>query len=158
RRCARTCARRDSASSPRCSTATRPTSREAVSRRPGAWPRWRGSSIRICRAENEASIELGPRSMRVLMFGWEFPPHVSGGLGVATEGLVRGLRELGTKVLLVLPDHPRARRRGRSVPRVRIRRVRTLLAPYVTEETYVRERVEAEEREPGPSLYGPNLH
>jgi glycogen synthase len=96
--------------------------------------------------------------MRVLMFGWEFPPYVSGGLGVACEGLVRGLRELGTRVLLVLPDHPRARRRGRRAPSLRVRRVRTLLAPYVTEETYVQERVAAEERDPGASLYGPDLH
>jgi glycosyltransferase involved in cell wall biosynthesis len=95
--------------------------------------------------------------MRVLMFGWEFPPYVSGGLGVACEGLVRGLRELGTRVLLVLPDHPRKRRRDRREPFVRVRRVRTILSPYVTEETYVRERVAADERR-GPSLYGPNLH
>ncbi len=95
--------------------------------------------------------------MRVLMFGWEFPPYVSGGLGVACEGLVRALRELGTRLLMVLPDHPRARRRGRRAPAIRVRRVRTLLAPYVTEETYVQERV-AEERAPGASLYGPDLH
>ena len=25
--------------------------------------------------------------MRVLMFGWEFPPHISGGLGTASYGL-----------------------------------------------------------------------
>ena len=37
------------------------------------------------------------------MFGWEFPPRVSGGLGVACEGLVRGLLELDTSVTLVLP-------------------------------------------------------
>ena len=41
--------------------------------------------------------------MRVLMFGWEFPPHISGGLGVACEGLVKGLLEIGTEVALVLP-------------------------------------------------------
>ncbi|KKT36370.1 MAG: glycosyl transferase group 1, partial [Parcubacteria group bacterium GW2011_GWC1_44_26] len=27
--------------------------------------------------------------MRVLMFGWEFPPHNSGGLGTACFGLTR---------------------------------------------------------------------
>ena len=37
------------------------------------------------------------------MFGWEFPPYVSGGLGVACEGLVRGLLELSTEIVLVLP-------------------------------------------------------
>ncbi len=29
--------------------------------------------------------------MRVLMFGWEFPPHISGGLGTACYGLTNGL-------------------------------------------------------------------
>ena len=29
--------------------------------------------------------------MRVLMFGWEFPPYVSGGLGAACEGMVHAL-------------------------------------------------------------------
>lgn len=29
--------------------------------------------------------------MKVLMFGWEFPPHISGGLGTASFGLTKGL-------------------------------------------------------------------
>lgn len=29
--------------------------------------------------------------MRVLMFGWEFPPHIAGGLGTACYGLTKGL-------------------------------------------------------------------
>ena len=28
--------------------------------------------------------------MKVLMFGWEFPPHILGGLGTASYGLTRG--------------------------------------------------------------------
>ena len=28
--------------------------------------------------------------MRVLMFGWEFPPHIAGGLGTACYGMTRG--------------------------------------------------------------------
>lgn len=32
--------------------------------------------------------------MKVLMFGWEFPPHISGGLGTACFGLTKGLSEL----------------------------------------------------------------
>lgn len=31
--------------------------------------------------------------MRALMFGWEFPPHISGGLGTASYGLTKGLAE-----------------------------------------------------------------
>ena len=28
--------------------------------------------------------------MKVLMFGWEFPPHILGGLGTASYGLSHG--------------------------------------------------------------------
>jgi glycosyltransferase involved in cell wall biosynthesis len=42
--------------------------------------------------------------MRVLMFGWEFPPHISGGLGTASYGLTRGMATLDDlKVLFVVP-------------------------------------------------------
>jgi len=87
--------------------------------------------------------------MRVLMFGWEFPPYVSGGLGVACEGLVRGLLELETEVALVLPRPVGASRvpnltllsaapeRGprspRRSPRLRVRRIATALRPYASE-------------------------
>jgi glycosyltransferase involved in cell wall biosynthesis len=40
------------------------------------------------------------------MIGWEFPPFLAGGLGVACEGLVRGLRSLGCEISLVLPRRP----------------------------------------------------
>ena len=29
------------------------------------------------------------------MFGWEFPPHILGGLGTASYGLTRGMWECG---------------------------------------------------------------
>ena len=31
--------------------------------------------------------------MKVLMFGWEFPPHISGGLGTACYGITKALTE-----------------------------------------------------------------
>jgi len=37
------------------------------------------------------------------MFGWEFPPYISGGLGTACLGLTKGLAHLGTDILFVLP-------------------------------------------------------
>lgn len=37
------------------------------------------------------------------MLGWEFPPMVSGGLGVACYGLVKALNGMGVDVLFVLP-------------------------------------------------------
>ncbi len=41
--------------------------------------------------------------MKVLMLGWEFPPHISGGLGTACFGLVGGLRHHGVDVVFVVP-------------------------------------------------------
>jgi len=41
--------------------------------------------------------------MKVLMFGWEFPPHITGGLGTACYGLTRGLSHFGTEVIFVVP-------------------------------------------------------
>lgn len=109
------------------------------------------------------------------MFGWEFPPYVSGGLGVACEGLVRGLVELDTEVALVLPRRSppsalpnltilsspsdggsaRPRPRGR---RLRVRRIASPLRPYVTELLYAEQRAEAERL--GANFtgnYGPDL-
>ena len=89
--------------------------------------------------------------MRVLMFGWEFPPVVSGGLGVATEGLVRGVLESGTEVALVLPRHPGGEAildleiieaLGRDAPlaqrpgALRLSRIPSLLRPYVGAREY----------------------
>ena len=39
----------------------------------------------------------------VLMFGWEFPPFNSGGLGVACEGLSKALSSSGVPLTFVLP-------------------------------------------------------
>jgi glycosyltransferase involved in cell wall biosynthesis len=41
--------------------------------------------------------------MKVLMLGWEYPPHISGGLGTACEGLTKALATLNIGVDFVLP-------------------------------------------------------
>ncbi|MDR1172035.1 MAG: glycosyltransferase [Bacteroidales bacterium] len=42
--------------------------------------------------------------MKVLMFGWEFPPHISGGLGTACYGLTRGMTSFSDMdILFVIP-------------------------------------------------------
>lgn len=41
--------------------------------------------------------------MKVLMFGWEFPPHIAGGLGTACYGLTKGMRKQGMDVIFVVP-------------------------------------------------------
>lgn len=33
--------------------------------------------------------------MKALMFGWEFPPHILGGLGTASYGLTKGMAAQG---------------------------------------------------------------
>ena len=37
------------------------------------------------------------------MFGWEFPPHIAGGLGTACYGMTRGLAKNGVDVIFVMP-------------------------------------------------------
>jgi glycogen(starch) synthase len=41
--------------------------------------------------------------MQILMFGWEFPPRISGGLGTACFGMTRALTGLGHEIVFVMP-------------------------------------------------------
>jgi glycogen synthase len=41
--------------------------------------------------------------MKVLMFGWEFPPQITGGLGTACYGITKGLAKQNVNVLFVVP-------------------------------------------------------
>ena len=41
--------------------------------------------------------------MKVLMLGWEYPPHIAGGLGTACEGLTTALARRGVKIDFVVP-------------------------------------------------------
>lgn len=42
--------------------------------------------------------------MKALMFGWEFPPHILGGLGTASYGLTKGMWECGNMdITFVIP-------------------------------------------------------
>lgn len=41
--------------------------------------------------------------MKILMFGWEFPPHITGGLGTACYGLTKALSRFGTKIIFIVP-------------------------------------------------------
>ncbi|MBQ2068603.1 MAG: glycosyltransferase [Bacteroidales bacterium] len=38
------------------------------------------------------------------MFGWEFPPHIAGGLGTACYGIVKGLAHNGVDTIFVMPS------------------------------------------------------
>ncbi|MBD5214677.1 MAG: glycosyltransferase [Bacteroidales bacterium] len=42
--------------------------------------------------------------MKAIMFGWEFPPHILGGLGTASYGLTKGMWECGDmEITFVIP-------------------------------------------------------
>ncbi len=94
--------------------------------------------------------------MKVLMFGWEFPPHISGGLGTACYGMTKGLAANDVDVLFVMPsasgdeDQTAAKIINASdvavdvvtdsyrefLDRVQFYRVGTNLIPYVTPEEF----------------------
>ena len=104
--------------------------------------------------------------MRVLMFGWEFPPFQAGGLATATLGLVKGLLGRGVEVTLVVPfagaasDVPALRLVSAACPRPGLRAIRvdSPLAPYAGAEEYLvlsERRAAAGTR--GRAVYGANL-
>jgi hypothetical protein len=42
--------------------------------------------------------------MKALMFGWEFPPHILGGLGTASYGLTKGMsQQEDLETIFVIP-------------------------------------------------------
>ena len=53
--------------------------------------------------------------MKVLTFGWEFPPSKNGGLGVACYGLTRELLQNGVEVTFVLPKTQETRGDARFI-------------------------------------------
>lgn len=53
--------------------------------------------------------------MKVLTFGWDFPPQTTGGLGMACQGLMRELTESGVEVLFVLPKKQPVHGNGRFI-------------------------------------------
>ena len=83
--------------------------------------------------------------MRVLMFGWEFPPHNSGGLGTACFGLTRSLANRKIDVLFVLPKKVGVTAEFMNIlfadtSKVKFMEIETPIRPYVTSEGYIHER------------------
>lgn len=81
--------------------------------------------------------------MKVLMFGWEFPPYQAGGLATATVGLVKGLVGQGTEVVLSVPfpveenPVPGLRLLGTRAPDLlTVHRVPSPLEPYTSAARY----------------------
>ncbi len=103
-------------------------------------------------------------SLHSLMFGWEYPPLHSGGLGVACHGMVRGLLKHGAHVTLVLPSASAEKTQGLDVRTagsishdVHIRYVESNLQPYEGNEEYLMRTQGGKGMDPVNDLYGPNL-
>ena len=99
------------------------------------------------------------KNIRVLMFGWEFPPHNSGGLGTACFGLTKALSRRDVSVTFVLPkklkglEHDFLRIVFANIRNIKMRSVQTLLHPYINEEVYDEYLRTAPENQ----IYGLNL-
>ncbi len=101
--------------------------------------------------------------VHALMFGWEYPPLHSGGLGVACQGLVRGLLKNGVQITLVLPTasdeaHSGLAIRGPEDEAAVIRFVRSCLRPYETVEEFEERMKSGPIGEYEQELYGPNMN
>ncbi len=99
-------------------------------------------------------------SFHTLMFGWEYPPLHLGGLGVACQGLVRGLLKHGNRVTLVLPNPHTADDSHLNIvyPTEEITktiRIKSMLSPYDSREEYA-VRFHALPRE-SSQIYGEDL-
>lgn len=78
------------------------------------------------------------------MFGWEFPPHFTGGLGAACYGLTKSLSRANVGVTFVLPkevpgmDHTFIKMvfADGSTKKIKMRTVQVALTPYMSAETY----------------------
>ncbi len=75
------------------------------------------------------------------MFGWEFPPHISGGLGTACQGIVRAMTDRKVPVTFVLPRKMPVSDVGAEflfadVPWLEVEYLDSLLYPYITPEKY----------------------
>ena len=99
--------------------------------------------------------------MNVLMFGWEFPPNISGGLGTACYGITKSLADRETKITFVIPKshgnepHNRIRLIGANQidlikSKIRTERlkvpvecfsVESQLVPYVDPEFYRKQQI-----------------
>ena len=95
--------------------------------------------------------------MKVLMFGWEFPPLSSGGLGTACYGLTKSLSKKGVGITFVLPysfdiDSPDFVRLV-SAGNVKIKKIASALQPYMGSQEYKRSLG----KKSGPKIYGSTL-
>ncbi len=97
--------------------------------------------------------------MKVLKLGWEFPPNSYGGLGVACEGLVRGLTQNNVEILLILPRYQASNIASCHIiatddgAMLKAKKISSLLQPYSTSHGYASRY----KRSGHASLYGETI-
>ena len=95
--------------------------------------------------------------MKVLMFGWEFPPLSSGGLGTACYGLTKSLSKKGIEITFVLPyafDADNADFiRLISAGNIKIKKIPSALQPYMNSRDYG----QMLKKNPNQRIYGSTL-
>lgn len=102
--------------------------------------------------------------MKILMFGWEFPPYKAGGLATATLGLVKGLLQRN-EVTLVVPFPVekndlaglQLRSAAAGFQGLKTRRIPSPLMPYMTASEYSSGYAQSVPGTSGATLYGENL-
>ena len=105
--------------------------------------------------------------MKVLMFGWEFPPFKSGGLGTACYDLTKGLADHNVEVTFVMPKAPENAEAefvklvgvNNLCKNIKIKTITTVLQPYHTSKSYSEkyEKIKLLGTE-GNDIYGTKLH
>lgn len=82
-------------------------------------------------------------SLKVLMLGWEFPPHNSGGLGTACLGLTKAMALKDVELTFVLPRKMEADLSGVKLLfadskrfKINLKTINSCLSPYMTSSDY----------------------
>ncbi len=110
-------------------------------------------------------------NLKVLMFGWEFPPFFSGGLGTACYGLTKGLHEQNVDVTFVMPQGPESMHAehvnliiasNMKQYRIKLTAVPSLLQPYLSAAEYTtayeRHAEKLQNESFSGKLYGKNIY
>ncbi|MBI5392931.1 glycosyltransferase family 4 protein [Candidatus Woesearchaeota archaeon] len=106
--------------------------------------------------------------MKVLMFGWEFPPINSGGLGTACYGLTKALNQENVDITFVVPQGEQSNSSSHlnllalnkiendSTDKfMKIKKIASILKPYISSQDYKRIKRKGDYFS---ALYGNNLH
>lgn len=98
--------------------------------------------------------------IKVLMFGWEFPPFNSGGLGTACFGLAKALTQQSVEIIFVLPKPVDVKSDEFKIHfaqdknfKMEVRATDYLLKPYISSKVYRRDRVGIKKGIYGQSLF-----